>query len=144
MSSSADKQTRDLLDDLTARLQNGESIDPALAHAATNQDDVQDLLDIIQSLHALLTPQAPREDFANRLRRDLLEESPGFVVRIRQMPPRVRLAALLAVFAGCGLLMLASCLWLRSRARCAGRGGRDSPLRRFGRPESAACSDCES
>lgn len=106
MSKAAETDLRELLDDLRGALQSPDSLDPASTPADAGQDDLENLVDIVQALHASMKPQQPRPDFAAGLRADLLNEEPGVVERVRQMPPRVRLAAILAVFAGCGLLML--------------------------------------
>ena len=106
MSESADKRTRDLLEDLTLRLQKGEAAEPALARAEAAGGEVADLADLVRALHESLKPQSPRPEFADSLRADLLAAEPGVVHRIRQMPPRVHLAAFLALIAGCVLLML--------------------------------------
>ena len=97
---------RDFLDDLTGRLQAGGEFDPALAPAEAGHNDVEELAALVQALNTTMTPRRPRADFAERLRADLLDGGPGFFARIRQMPPRLHVAAILAVFAGCGLLML--------------------------------------
>ncbi len=106
MAETAESQMRDFLDDLTARLRSGDDMHPAPAPVEAGQDDVEELTEIIQALHSTLRPRAAPEDFAERLRADLLDGEPGVVQRLRQMPARVHIAAVLAVFAGCGLLML--------------------------------------
>ena len=106
MSRSADIHTGNLLDAITARLQNGDAADPLLAQAEDLPDDVEEFVNIIQSLHTSLTPLNPGQEYADSLRADLLAGQPGVVRRVRQMPARVHVAAIMALFAGCVLFML--------------------------------------
>ena len=61
---------------------------------------------LIDGLTRTLTPIEPGQDFAQRLRRELLDaESGGMLSRWRGMPARVHIAAALALLAGFGLLL---------------------------------------
>ncbi|MDE2638294.1 MAG: hypothetical protein OXI30_18150 [Chloroflexota bacterium] len=106
MSASEDIQLQNTLDSITARLQGGEAVEPLLTEAEKSQGDLGEFVDIIQSLHTSLTPISPSQDYADRLRADLLNGRPGVVKRVRQIPPRVHVAAILAVCAGCVLFVL--------------------------------------
>ena len=106
MSASDDIQLHNTLDSITARLQGGDAVEPLIAEAEEAQSDLGEFVDIIQSLHTALIPKSPSQEYADRLRADLLEGRPGVVKRLRQMPARVHVAAILAVFAGCVLFVL--------------------------------------
>lgn len=106
MSASDDIQLHNTLDSITARLQSGETTEALFAEAEEAQGDLGEFVDIIQSLHTSLIPISPSQEFGDRLRADLLDGRPGVVERVRQMPARVHVAAILAVFAGCILFVL--------------------------------------
>lgn len=106
MSTTSELQRRDLLDSITMRLQQGDAVDQLMEQSEEAQGDVGDIVDIIQSLHASLTPRRPTQEFADSLRTDLLNGRPGLVSRVGQMPARLSFAAILAVLAGCVLLLL--------------------------------------
>lgn len=106
MSTSDDVQLHDALDAITARLQRGDAVDPLIAQADESHNDAEEFVDIIHALHASLTPISPSQAYADRLRADLLDGRPGVVKRVRQMPARVHVAAILALFAGCVLFVL--------------------------------------
>ncbi len=106
MSTSADNQMRDLLDAITARLQRGEAIDPPAARSDDAQDELEEFVEVVGALHACLKPLSPNQEFAEDLRAELLDGRAGFFRRLRRMPARLSLAAILALFAGCVLLLL--------------------------------------
>lgn len=106
MSKSEDRQIGDLLDAITTGLQRGDAVEPLIGQSEKPDADVEEMVDIIQSLHASLTPLDPSQEFADGLRADLLAGRAGVVGRLRGMPARVHFAAILAVFAGCVLFML--------------------------------------
>ena len=106
MSASDDIQLHNTLDSITARLQSGETTEPLIAESEEAQGDLGEFVEIIQSLHTSLIPTSPSQEFGDRLRADLLDGRPGVVERVRQMPARVHVAAILAVFAGCILFVL--------------------------------------
>ncbi len=111
MTKTSDVQLQNTLDAVTNALQNGDQHDmeAMLADSAIDQNaqnEIQDLVAIIQSLHLALTPVQPRPAFADKLQDDLLERRGMVMVsRVRQVPPRLRLAALLALIAGFLLLV---------------------------------------
>ena len=106
MTAPSEVKLQDSLDVITSGLQRGESVDDVLAQSGAASEDVEDFVDIIQLLQASLGPQGPRRDFARQLELDLLDGRRGVVMRVRKMPARVHFAALLALIAGCLLLML--------------------------------------
>lgn len=106
MSTSVDSETRDLLDAITSQLQSGESAEPVLAQSEGAHSDLDDVLEIVQSLHASLTPLNPSAEFADKLGVELRHGRPGEIRRLRRMPARLSVAAILAVFAGCVVFML--------------------------------------
>jgi hypothetical protein len=106
MSKSDDIQMQDRLDAITSRLQCGDSLDPLIAQAQEPQTELVEFVDTIQALHRSLTPMQPNRKYADRLHADLLDGRPGVVARVRQMPPRVHAAAILALCAGCVVFVL--------------------------------------
>lgn len=106
MSTASEARLRNLLESITTRLQRGDAVDPLIEQADEEQGDVADVVELIQSLHASLTPMNPSQEYAENLRANLLEGRLGVAGRVRQMPARLSVAAILAVFAGCLLLML--------------------------------------
>jgi len=106
MSISVDSDTRDLLDAITSRLQRGESAEALMAQSEDTQSELDDVLELVQSLHASLTPLNPSPEFADGLGAELRNGSPGEAGRLRRVPARLSVAAILAVFAGCILFML--------------------------------------
>jgi len=106
MPTASEAQLRNLLDSITTRLQRGDAVDPLIEQAAEDQGDVAEFVELIQSLHASLTPMNPDQEYAENLRANLLEGRPGVAGRVRQMPARLSVAAILALVAGCLLLML--------------------------------------
>lgn len=67
-------------------------------------DAADDFSALIHGLTGALTPIEPRPAFADALRHDLLGRR-GMWSRLRGMPPRVHIAAVLALLAGFGLLL---------------------------------------
>lgn len=106
MSASDDIQLQNTLDSITLRFQGGEAVEAWIAEAEESQGDMGEFVEIIQSLHTSMIPISPSQEYADRLRADLLEGRPGVVKRVRQMPARVHVAAILAVFAGCVLFVM--------------------------------------
>ena len=106
MSTSVDSDTRDLLDAITSQLQRGESAEALMAQSEDAQGELGDVLEIVQSLHASLTPLNPSPEFADGLGAELRHGRPSEIRRLRRVPARLSIAAILAVFAGCVLFML--------------------------------------
>ena len=104
MDGTSELKTEDLLDNVTSSLQRGDDIEPLVLQESLLQAGVEDLIDIIADLDTALIPVEPRVEFSDQLRAQLLNERGGVMKRVRQMPARVHVAALLAVIAGFCLL----------------------------------------
>ena len=104
MSSSADANMPDALDAITTALQQGNDIEELISQSDVPRSEVESLVGLIQSLHVALTPIEPSAEFAEGLEAQLMDTRRGMVMRVRQMPARVHIAALLAVAAGFGLI----------------------------------------
>ena len=96
---------QDLLDEVTAALQQGDDIEALISQSSVPQGEAEGLVSVIQSLQATLVPLEPTAGFAEELGAQLMNRRRSVVMRVRQMPARVHLAALLAVVAGCGLIV---------------------------------------
>lgn len=104
MSSSADAKMPDALDVITTALQQGDDIEELINQSDVPRSEVESLAGLIQSLQAALRPVEPSAEFAEGLEAQLMDTRRGMVMRVRQMPARVHIAALLAVAAGFGLI----------------------------------------
>lgn len=70
-----------------------------------SSDEVRGLLDLIYQMNQSFVPVQPSERFVRRLQQDLIGgENSNVLVRVRKLPPRVQLAAGLALMAGFVLL----------------------------------------
>jgi len=96
----------ELVDAITTNLQNGEGIESLIAKADLPEEDLADYVDIINALQSSLVPRQPDADFSDRLRADLLDRDARLLKRVRQMPARVHVAAVLAIIFGCFLFVL--------------------------------------
>lgn len=106
MSTASEARLRNLLESVTSRLQRGDAVDPLIEQAEEDHGDLVEIVELIQSLHASLTPMNPGQEFADNLRANLFDQRQGVAGRVRKMPARLSVAAILAVCAGCLLLML--------------------------------------
>jgi len=100
MSSSSDAKMQDLLDAVTVALQHDDDIDKLIRKSSVPRDDVDSLVDMIHSLNSTLKPVQPSATFTAQLHGELMGTRPNVVKRVRQMPARVHIAAILAVIAG--------------------------------------------
>jgi len=100
MSSSSDVKMQDLLDAITVALQHDDDIDNLIKQSSVPREDIDNFVNIIQSLNTTFTPVKPSAKFANKLHNDLMGTRPTMVNRVRQMPARVHIAALVALIAG--------------------------------------------
>ena len=100
----SDANMQNLLDAITTALQQGEDVGDLTSQADMPPGDVEGLAILIQSLHAALTPVEPSAAFSEELAAQLMNTRRSMVTRVRQMPARVHIAALLAVVAGFGLI----------------------------------------
>jgi len=80
-------------------------IDTIIGRYAVPRAEVDSLIGIIQRLHMVLVGAQPSRRFVRRLKTDLIGTSERNVVaRIRYLPPRVQIAAGIALVAGFMLL----------------------------------------
>ncbi len=105
MSASSDVNMQNLLDAIAAALQQDDDIEELIKQAAVPHDEAESLADLIQSLQAAFAPIEPAARFTEDLEAQLMNTRRGVVTRVRQMPARVHIAALLAVAAGFGLIV---------------------------------------
>ena len=96
---------QNLLDALAAALRQDDDIEELIKQSAVPHDEAESLADLIQSLQAALVPVEPTARFTEELEAQLMNTRRGVVTRVRQMPARVHIAAVLAVAAGFGLIV---------------------------------------
>ncbi len=100
MNPQSDKQASDALRALAADQLTGEYGKDLLAQAGLSAEEAEELGGLVDALRYALRPQEPRGEFAETLRCELLGEPPGPFKRLRQMPARLHIAAVLALVAG--------------------------------------------
>ena len=76
------------------------SIDSIVGRYAVPRHEVDGLVSIIRRLHVTLVGVQPSQRFVKRLRNDLVGSNRNLVTRIRYLPPRVQIAAGIALVAG--------------------------------------------
>jgi hypothetical protein len=98
----SDVQLQNLLAILTDELLTAESDVHTLAQRhQLSSDEMRGLLELIAQMNGAFVPVQPSERFVRRLHQDLIGgESSNVLVRVRKLPPRVQLAAGLALMAG--------------------------------------------
>lgn len=98
-----DAQIEDLLAAVTDALLMDDSadLDTIVTQYNVPRTDVAGLVTLISRLHVLLVGARPSNRFVRRLKRDLMgAPQRGMVYRIRHLPPRVQIAAGVALIAG--------------------------------------------
>lgn len=81
------------------------NIDQIVNRYAVPRKEVEGLVGLIRKLHLTLVGAQPSRRFVNRLRNDLVGANRGNIVnRVRYLPPRVQIAAGIALVAGFMLL----------------------------------------
>lgn len=105
MNASSDVNMQNLLDAIAAALRQDDDIEELIKQSAVPHDEAESLADLIQSLQAALVPVKPTARFTEELEAQLMNTRRGVVTRVRQMPARVHIAAVLAVAAGFGLIV---------------------------------------
>lgn len=105
MDSHADEKTQDFVDNITGALQQGNSLDSLVDLSDGVHEEYADLVSVIQDLRDTLLPVEPSAEFAAHLKTQLLESEAGLVARLRKMPARLHVAAILALCAGFSLLL---------------------------------------
>ncbi|MCB9454197.1 MAG: hypothetical protein H6672_22415 [Anaerolineaceae bacterium] len=100
-------QLQDLFAAVTDALLADESadLDTIVAQYHVPQEEVAGMISIIRRLHMVLVGAQPSTRFVRRLKHDLMGAPQfGMVSRIRHLPPRVQIAAGVALVAGFMLL----------------------------------------
>ncbi len=105
MTAPSDSQAQDMLEAITAGIQAGDEIETVSKGSGASAAGMQGYAEIIQALQSILTPLEPRPEFARQLHADLLDQQQGVVERMRQLPARLQIAAILALIAGCLLFL---------------------------------------
>ncbi|MBZ0303533.1 MAG: hypothetical protein K8J31_27590 [Anaerolineae bacterium] len=102
----SDVQMQNLLTALTDAMLSGDAdIDHLIMEHQVDGGDVRSLIDVIDQLHRSMTPIQPSPRFVRRLHQDLVGMDTGNVlVRVRRLPPRVQIAAGIALVAGVMIL----------------------------------------
>ncbi|MCL4248635.1 MAG: hypothetical protein KJ065_10875 [Anaerolineae bacterium] len=96
---------RDLLAAVTDVMLDNGNLDTVLARYKVSRQEVSGFIGLIELLHTALTGVKPSRRFAHRLRQDLMGAPRMTVItRIRKLPPRVQIAASIALVAGFMLL----------------------------------------
>ncbi len=77
---------------------NQADLDMAMGRYAGPRAEVEGLVGLIRRLHTVLVGQAPSKRFVRRLKHDLVGTDRGnLVARVRYLPPRVQIAAGIAL-----------------------------------------------
>jgi type VI protein secretion system component VasF len=97
---------QDLLSAVTDALLAGDrNLDAIISRYQVSRPQVEALVTIIRRLHVTLVGAQPSQQFVRRLKYDLMgEPAPNVITRIRRLPPRVQIAAGIALLAGFMLL----------------------------------------
>jgi hypothetical protein len=81
------------------------SLDHIVNRYSVPRSEVEGLIGIVRKLHVTLVGAQPSRRFVNRLRNDLVgAQRTNIVNRVRYLPPRVQIAAGIALVAGFVLL----------------------------------------
>lgn len=100
MDGTSELKPQDLLDSVTESIQYGEEVESADVESPQPDARVAGLISIIRDLDSTLVAVEPSAEFSDQLRSQLLGERSSVMKRVRQMPARVHVAAVLAVIAG--------------------------------------------
>jgi hypothetical protein len=103
---SSENHLQDLLSAVTDALLAGDrNTDAIISRYQVSRTQVDVLVAIIRRLHVTLVGVQPSQQFVRRLKQDLMGEPvPNVITRIRRLPPRVQIAAGIALLAGFMLL----------------------------------------
>lgn len=104
MDRKSELKTQDLLDSVTESIQRGGDVESADLESPQPDAREAGLISIIRDLDSTLVAVEPSAEFSDQLRSQLLGERSSVMKRVRQMPARVHVAAVLAVIAGFVLL----------------------------------------
>ncbi len=104
--SQSELAVQNLLSALTDSIHNGE---PTYSHLyaqyGIQQPEYSAYERIIQRLSTTLVPVKPQRRYVGRLKRDLMGMEMNVITRIRFLPARVQIAAIIAVIAGALILL---------------------------------------
>ncbi len=104
-----DSRTDDLYDALTdALFADARDLTPILNRFGVTDTQVGDLMPIVRRLHRSMVRVRPSRHYVYRLHRQLVGapvHSHGMIARVRYLPPRVQIAAALALVAGAVLIV---------------------------------------
>ena len=79
-------------------------LDSIVSRYAVPRQEVEGLIGVIRRLHMTLVGTQPSRRFVGRLRHELVGSRYNVVARVRYLPPRVQIAAGIALVAGFMLL----------------------------------------
>jgi hypothetical protein len=97
---------QDWLLTVTDAVQSGDDdLDRLLGLSSAPSTGADDLFDLIRWLDMSLVEQEPSARFMARLKQDLMDEPEGVFTRLRRLPARVQIAAIVAVVAGVLLIV---------------------------------------
>jgi hypothetical protein len=105
----------DLFDALTRAVLAGQRDLDAVAGSYSASSSVWSWLRLIELLHNTLVPERPSRRYVSQLRQELMGQPLTVIDRVRYLPPRVQIAAGIALVAGFALIA-------RSRVRLPDAG----------------------
>lgn len=102
----SDLEIQNLLSAVTDALlaEEGQNIDSIVGRYTVPRKEVDSLVGIIRRLHVTMVGAQPSKRFVGRLKHDLVGSRYNVVSQIRYLPPRVQIAAGIALVAGFMLL----------------------------------------
>lgn len=105
-SSLSDAQIENLLSAVTdALLAEENDVEAIIDQYRVSRDDMNSLISVIRKLHVVLVGVQPSRRFVRRLKQDLVGvDNRNVISRVRHLPPRVQIAAGVALVAGFMLL----------------------------------------
>jgi len=83
-----------------ALLQEDGDLEAIIQRYDVPRSDVEGFVGLIRRLHVVMVGVQPSQRFVRRLKQELIGESQGVIARFRHLPPRVQLAAGVALVAG--------------------------------------------
>jgi hypothetical protein len=83
-----------------ALLQEEGDLETIIRHYDVPRGDVEGFIGLIRRLHVYMVGVQPSRRFVRRLKQDLIGEQYGMIARFRHLPPRVQIAAGVALVAG--------------------------------------------
>jgi hypothetical protein len=108
------------LNDASDAILTGESLEPIRKRYSMDNSEDGKLIALIENMHTTMVEVKPSEQFAKQLKADLLgQEQETVVWRIRKLPARVQVAAVIAAILGGvgGLLLILQRIFGDNRSR---------------------------